>query len=587
MSKTKTPSTLSKVMKLIGRYKLLMLLSAFLAAGVVFLTLYVPMLIGDSIDFIVGKDNVNVAAIVKKLSLAAILIGVTALMQWVMSSINNRITYHIVRDMRNEAFDKLERLPLSYIDSHAKGDIVSRMITDVDQFADGLLLGFTQLFTGVLTIIGTLAFMVYINWKIALVVVVLTPLSLFIAKFIGTRTHSMFMLRSKTNGEATSHIDEMLGNQKVVLAFGHEDESSETFNEINSRLEKASLKAIFFSSLVNPTTRFVNNIVYAAVALTGAITAVMTAGASIPFTIGELTCLLSYTNQYTKPFNEISGVITEFQNALACAERYFELCEEPSEIPDAKNALALGEAAGNVKLDGVCFSYTEEQSLIENLNLSVEAGKRVAIVGPTGCGKTTIINLLMRFYDVRQGSISIDGNDIRAITRHSLRQNYGMVLQETWLSNGTIRENIAMGNPLASDDEIIAAARAAHAHSFIKRLPHGYDTVIGDGALTLSEGQRQLICIARVMLCLPPMLILDEATSSIDTRTEIKIQQAFSEMMSGRTCFIVAHRLSTVKNADTILVMRDGHIIEQGNHKQLLRLGGFYKQLYDSQFAKA
>ena len=586
MNKKTKVSSVSRVLALIGRYKILMLLSALMAVGIVFLTLYVPLLIGEAIDMIMGKDNVVFDGIIKNLTLSGILIGVTALLQWVMSNVNNRITYHVVRDMRNEGIEKIERLPLSYIDSVSKGDIVSRVISDVDQFADGLLLGFTQLFTGVLTIIGTLAFMIYIDWKIALVVVLLTPLSFFIAKFIGSKTHSMFSLRSKTNGECTSHIDEMIGNQKVVIAFSHEDESAERFDEINSRLGAASLKAIFFSSLVNPTTRFVNNVVYAAVALVGAITVIATVGTDAAFTVGMLSCLLSYTNQYTKPFNEISGVITEFQNALACAERYFTLIDQESELPDAENAKVLENATGRVELSDVHFSYTPDKKLIENLNLSVEPGKRVAIVGPTGCGKTTIINLLMRFYDVNSGSINVDGTDVRDITRHSLRDNYGMVLQETWLASGTVRDNIAMGKPDASDEEIIAAAKAAHAHSFIKRLPQGYDTVIGDGDGSLSAGQRQLLCIARVMLCLPPMLILDEATSSIDTRTEIKIQEAFLKMMSGRTSFIVAHRLSTLKNADVILVMKDGHIIEQGSHKELLKLGGFYRELYDSQFAK-
>lgn len=588
MSKnTGKPKTLAKVMRLIGHYKLYMLISALLAVFIVFLTLYVPMIIGECIDGLsLGKGNVDINGIIKQLTLAGILILATALMQWLMSSINNRITYHIVRDMRNEGFAKLQSLPLSYIDSHPKGDTVSRMISDVDQFADGLLLGFTQLFTGVLTILGTLAFMIFISWKVALVVVVFTPLSLFIAKFIGSKTHNMFILRSKMNGKCTAHIDEMLGNQNVVIAFNREECVTEEFGKINDSLESASLRSIFFSSLVNPTTRFVNNLVYAAVALSGAFIAVATAGAAVPFSIGSLTCLLSYTNQYTKPFNEISGVITEFQNALACAERYFELTEQPSEIPDAPDARVLTDSQGNVALTDVSFSYTEEKKLIENLNLSVNSGKRVAIVGPTGCGKTTIINLLMRFYDVNSGEISVDGTDIRNITRHSLRENYGMVLQETWLSNATIRENIAMGRPEATEDEIIAAARAAHAHSFIKRLKNGYDTVISDRDGTLSAGQRQLICIARVMLCLPPMLILDEATSSIDTRTEIKIQDAFSEMMAGRTSFIVAHRLSTIKNADIILVMKDGHIIEQGSHRELLSLGGFYRELYDSQFAR-
>lgn len=582
----KKSSTLSKVLSYIGRYKFLMLVSALLAIGIVALTLYVPILIGDSIDLIIGKDNVDLAAIAKLLITAGIMVVITAVMQWIMSSINNKITYHIVRDMRNEAFSRLERLPISYIDSNSKGDIVSRIISDVDQFADGLLLGFTQLFTGVLTIVGTLLFMLFINWKIALVVVVLTPISLVIARFIGTRTHSMFTLRSKTNGEQTANIDETLGNQKVVIAFSHEDEALERFGEINARLEKASLKAIFFSSLVNPTTRFVNNIVYAAVALTGAFAAVMTAGASVPFTVGQLSCLLSYTNQYTKPFNEISGVVTEFQNALACAGRIFELIEQEREIPDAPDALVLTDPSGEIKITDASFSYTPEKKLIEHLDLSVAAGKRVAIVGPTGCGKTTFINLLMRFYDVNSGKIEVDGTDIRNITRDSLRGNFGMVLQETWLIGGTVRDNIAMGRPDATDEEIKNAAKLAHAHSFIKRLSNGYDTIIGDSGGSLSAGQRQLICIARVMLTLPPMLILDEATSSIDTRTEIKIQEAFSKMMVGRTSFVVAHRLSTIKNSDIILVMKDGNIIEQGSHKELLRRGGFYRELYDSQFAK-
>ncbi len=582
----KNPSTLKKVLKYIGNYKFLMLLSAILAIGIVALTLYVPILIGDSIDLIIGKDNVDFKQITKYLTMAGIMILITAVLQWSMNSINNRITYHIARDMRCDAFKKLEVLPLSYIDSHAHGDTVSRIISDVDQFAEGLLLGFTQLFTGILTILGTMAFMLAISWKIALVVLLLTPLSLFVAKFIGSRTHSMFKLRSKTTGEQTAYINEIISNQKVVIAFSFEDDAKEKFREINDRLEKASLKSIFFSSLVNPTTRFVNNIVYAAVALTGALTAIMTAGSSVPFTVGKLSCLLSYTNQYTKPFNEISGVVTEFQNSLACAGRIFELIEEKEEIPDSSNALVLNEVKGDISLSGVSFSYTTQKPLIEDLNLSVYAGKRVAIVGPTGCGKTTLINLLMRFYDVNEGAISVDGEDIRNITRHSLRKNFGMVLQETNLFAGTVKENIAIGRPSATDEEIKAAAKSAHAHGFIKRLKNGYETLVNEGGISLSQGQRQLICIARIMLTLPPMLILDEATSSIDTRTEIKIQEAFLKMMEGRTSFIVAHRLSTIKNADIILVMKDGHIIEQGSHQELLLKGGFYKELYDSQFAK-
>lgn len=580
----KKPSTLSKIIKLLGRYRPLVLLSALFAALIVVMTLLVPILIGNAIDLMVGKGLVVIDEIVRLLIIAGGLVIATALLQWLMSSINNRITYHVVKDMRNTAFERLEGIPISYIDSHKKGDIVSRMISDVDQFADGLLLGFTQLFTGVLTIIGTLIFMIRINWRIALIVVLLTPLSLFTAKFIGSRTHSMFMLRSKTTGEQTALIDEMIGNQKVVVAFSHEDEAAERFDEVNGRLEKCTLKAIFFSSLVNPTTRFVNNMIYAAVALVGAL-AVMAAGEGGAFTVGSLTCLLSYTNQYTKPFNEISGVITEFQNAIACAGRYFELAEEAPEIPDAPGARVLDDVNGEVELKYVSFSYSPDKKLLEDVSIHAAAGSRIAIVGPTGCGKTTLINLLMRFYDVGSGEITVDGTDVRNITRHSLRKNYGMVLQETWLGGGTVRDNIAFGKPDATEDEIIRAAKAAHAHSFIKRLENGYDTVIDDGDAVLSQGQKQLICIARVMLCLPPMLILDEATSSIDTRTEIKIQDAFSEMMRGRTSFIVAHRLSTVRKCNTILVMKDGNIIEQGSHTELLEKGGFYRELYDSQFA--
>ena len=519
-------STLKKIFTLIGKYKPLMLISALLAVVIVALTLYVPIIIGNCIDMIIDKDNVDVSGIAKSLGIAGVLILITALAQWLMSSINNRITYHTVRDMRNNAFKKIESLPLSYIDSHPKGDIVSRVISDIDQFADGLLLGFTQLFSGVLTIIGTLVFMIAINWKIALVVVILTPISLLVAKFIGSSTHNMFKARSKANGTATAIIDEVIGNQKVVVAFAEESEMTAKYNAANASLEKASLKAIFFSSLVNPTTRFVNNVVYAAVALAGAFTAIMTAGSSIPFTIGQLSCLLSYTNQYTKPFNEISGIITEFQNAIACAARVFELTEAESETPDKENALILEKANGDIEIKDVSFSYSPDKKLIEDLNLYVSSGKRVAIVGPTGCGKTTIINLLMRFYDVDRGYISVDGTDVRNITRHSLRKNYGMVLQETWITHGTVAQNIAMGMPGATKEEIINAAKRAHAHSFIKRLPEGYETVITDGGGALSQGQRQLLCIARIMLSLPPMLILDEATSSIDTRTEQKIQQA-------------------------------------------------------------
>ncbi|MGN0650215.1 MAG: ABC transporter ATP-binding protein [Oscillospiraceae bacterium] len=577
--------TLKKVLKYVGSYGGYMAISVVMAAAVVALTLYAPRLIGEAIDLIIGVGEVHFRELGFKLAEIAIIVGITALLQWLMSLVNNRITFHIVRDVRNEAFEKLERLPLSYIDSHQYGDIVNRIISDADQFADGLLMGFTQLFTGVVTILGTLFFLFSISWKIALVVVVVTPLSLFIARFIANKTYNMFRLQSETRGEQTAFIDEMIGGQKVVQAFSHEQSALEQFDEINERLAKASLNATFFSSLTNPSTRFVNSVVYAGVALMGAITCIGTAGAVNPFTVGELTCCLSYANQYTKPFNEISGVVTELQNALACAARLFELIEEEPQTPEPKNAEILTDVQGSVKLNNVYFSYVPEKKLIEDLNLDVKPGQRIAIVGPTGCGKTTIINLLMRFYDVSGGSIEVEGKDIREVTRDSLRGSYGMVLQETWLRSGTIRENITTGKPDATDEEVIAAAKAAHAHSFIKRLPQGYDTVITEDGGSLSQGQKQLLCIARVMLCLPPMLILDEATSSIDTRTEIKIQEAFSRMMSGRTSFIVAHRLSTIREADVILVMRDGHVIEQGNHEQLLAQNGFYANLYNSQFA--
>ena len=497
-----------------------------------------------------------------------------------MNIINNKITYGVVRDIRSEAFETLQKLPVSYLDSHAHGEIVSRIITDADQFSDGLLMGFSQLFTGIITIIGTLSFMFAINWKIALVVVLVTPLSLFAASFIAKRTYSMFRLQSQTRGEQTAFINEIVGNEKVVRAYGHERQVSETFCEINERLEKCSRSAVFFSSTVNPVTRFVNGIVYAGVALVGALSVI----SNPAFTVGSLSIFLSYANQYTKPFNEISGVVTELQNALACASRLFELVEQPTQVPDSKDALVLEHAAGKIDISNVDFSYTKEKPLIQNFNLAVSAGRRVAIVGPTGCGKTTLINLLMRFYDVDAGTIRVDGTDIRDITRQSLRKNYGMVLQETWIKTGTVRENIAIGKPDATDEEIIAAAKASHAHSFIKRLPQGYETVIDDGS-GLSQGQKQLLCIARVMLCLPPMLILDEATSSIDTRTEMQIQNAFAVMMEGRTSFIVAHRLSTIREADIILVMRNGSIVESGTHTALLKAGGFYSELYNSQFA--
>ena len=574
--------TLGKVLRYIGRYRLLLPVSLFFALISVALTLYVPKLIGEAIDLIVAKGQVDFDGIYRLLFISAILIGVTALAQWSMSAINNKITFNVARDVRRDAFGRLERLPLSYLDTHAQGDLASRVVNDTEQFAEGLLLGFTQLFTGVLTILGTLVLLFYINWTVALVVVVLTPLSLFVAKFISSRTYNMFKLQSETKGEQTALIDEMIGNQKIVKAFGYEDKAAERFGEVNERLERASLRAIFFSSLTNPTTRFVYSVVYAMTALVGAL---MVIASGDSFTVGELATLLAYANQYTKPFNEISGVITEFQNSLACADRVFTLIEEPTEIPDAADAEVLGEAEGNVSLEGVSFSYLPEKPLIEGLDLTVKPGQRVAIVGPTGCGKTTLINLLMRFYDVKEGRIAVEGKDIREVTRESLRKNYGMVLQDTWLSGGTVRDNIRFGKPDATDEEVIAAAKAAHAHGFITRLKDGYDTVVGEGGGNLSQGQRQLLSITRVMLTLPPMLILDEATSSIDTRTEMRIQRAFLKMMEGRTSFIVAHRLSTVKEADVILVMRDGHIVEQGTHAELLERRGFYYTLYNSQFA--
>ena len=571
-----------KVLRYVKKYILLIILSVILAAATVAGTLSIPVIIGQAIDYIVEEGNVDFEKILPLLVVAGVIALATAVLQWIMSVINNKVTYNVVRDIRNDAIEKIEALPLNYIDTHKSGDIVSRVISDADQFADGLLLGFTQLFTGIVTILGTLSFMLMLEWKITLVVVLLTPLSLLMAKFISKRTYNMFKLRSETLGEQTAFIDETISNQKIVKAFSREDNSADKFDEISERLRKASLKAIFFSSLTNPCTRFINSIVYAGVGLVGAISAVDGA-----ITVGTLTCFLSYANQYTKPFNEISEVITELQNALACAARVFELIEEPSVTPDKENAVVLENAAGNVELKNVYFSYVPERKLIENLSLSVKSGQRIAIVGPTGCGKTTVINLLMRFYDVNEGSISVEGSDIRDITRHSLRSSYGMVLQETWLKNGTIRENLTMGKPEATEEEIIAAAKAAHCHSFIKRLKNGYDTVIGEDGGSLSAGQKQLLCIARIMLSLPPMLILDEATSSIDTRTELKIQDAFAKLMKGRTSFIVAHRLSTIRDADVILVMKDGNVIEQGNHEELLNRGGFYAELYNSQFDKA
>ena len=573
-------STLKKVLKRIKKYRFLVFLSLLMAAATVVLTLYLPILTGDAVDGIIAKGLVNFTGLFRILKVMLIVIVATALCQWLMNVINNHITYHVVQDIRKEAFEKLESLPLKYVDGHSYGDIVSRMIADVDQFAEGLLMGFTQLFTGLLTIAGTLLFMFDINVKIALVVVILTPLSLFVAGFIAKRTYTMFQKQSETRGEQTSLIEEMVGNLKVVKAFGHEDENQEKFDEINGRLQKYSLDAIFYSSLVNPCTRFINSMIYAGVGITGAIAAL-----NGRLSVGQLTCFLSYANQYTKPFNEISGVITELQNALACAGRVFELIEEEPEIPDAETAVVLENAKGEIELQSVYFSYTADKKLIQDFNLSVKPGQRIAIVGPTGCGKTTLINLLMRFYDVNEGKISVDGNEIRDITRGSLRTNYGMVLQDTWIRNGTVRDNIVIGKPDATMEEVIQAAKESRAHDFIKRLPNGYDTVLGEDGGNLSQGQKQLLCITRVMLCLPPMLILDEATSSIDTRTEIKIQQAFARMMEGRTSFIVAHRLSTIREADVILVMKDGNIIEQGNHETLLERGGFYAELYHSQFA--
>ena len=575
-------STLKKVFHYMKRYIPLLVFSIVLATITVALTLYFPILTGQAIDLIVEKGLVDFDGILQIAIKGMVVVLITALAQWIMNMCNNRMTYNIVRDIRKDAFHKIEHLPLSYIDSHSHGDMVSRIIADVDTFAEGLLMGFTQLFTGLATIAGTLLFMLTIDVKITLVVVVLTPISLLVASFIAKKTYSMFQLQTKTRGEQTALIEEMIGNQKVVQAFCHEDEARSTFGEINDRLQKCSLRAIFFSSLVNPSTRFVNSLVYAAVGITGAISVIVTGGA---FSVGNLSCFLSYANQYTKPFNEISGVVTELQNALACAARIFELIEEPSEKPDAEAAYVLEEADGHVDIDRVYFSYTPSQKLIEDFNLHVEPGQRIAIVGPTGCGKTTLINLLMRFYDVNSGEIAVSGHNIMDMTRSSLRSNYGMVLQETWLKKGTIRENICMGKPDATEEEMIAAAKAAHAHSFIRRLPQGYDTPIAEDGGNLSQGQKQLLCIARVMLCLPPMLILDEATSSIDTRTELRIQKAFLTMMQGRTSFIVAHRLSTIREADVILVMKDGKIIEQGNHETLLAAGGFYANLYNSQFA--
>ena len=571
--------TIKKVLHYIRRYRFFLIVSLVLALITVVLTLYVPILTGQAVDLIVGKGQVDFAGVYRICVKIGIAILLTMVAQWVMNVANNKITYSVVRDIRTDAFEKIQVLPLSYIDSHSYGGIVSRVIADADQFADGLLMGFTQLFTGVITILGTLGFMLSVSVPIALVVVVLTPVSLFVAAFIAKRTYQMFRMQSETRGEQTALIEEMIGNQKVVQAFGQEKEVGDRFDEINDRLSKYSLQGTFFSSITNPSTRFVNALVYAAVGVFGAFFAIQ-GGISV----GQLSCFLSYANQYTKPFNEISGVVTELQNAIACAGRVLELIEETPEIPDSEDAIELGKADGKVEIEDVYFSYEPNQKLIEHFNLQVKPGQRVAIVGPTGCGKTTL-NLLMRFYDVNSGAIKVSEKDIRKVTRESLRANYGMVLQETWLKQGTIRENIVMGREDATDDEVLAAAKASHAHSFIKRLPNGYDTVIGEDGGSLSAGQKQLLCITRVMLCLPPMLILDEATSSIDTRTEMKIQKAFATMMQGRTSFLVAHRLSTIQEADVILVMRDGKIVEQGNHEELLAANGFYKKLFDAQWS--
>lgn len=573
-------AVLKRVLTHIKKYRILVILSFVCAMITVASTLYAPILTGDAIDLIVGKGLVDFDGIKDIIYTFVMVTVVTVLSQWFMNIINNHITYSVVRDIRIEVFNHMEELPLSYIDSHKHGDIVSRIVSDIDQFADGLLMGFTQLFTGIVTILATLGFMIAVNVPIALVVIVLTPLSLFVASFIAKRTYHLFHRQSETRGDITSLVDEMIGQQKIVQAFGYEDEALERFGEINDRLEKDSMSATFYSSIVNPCTRFLNNLVYAAVGIIGAVSVISTG-----FTVGQLTCFLSYANQYTKPFNEISNVITELQNAMACAGRVFELLDETPQVPEKEQAHVLTDTKGAIEIKGVNFSYVKDKTLITNLNLSVKPGMRVAIVGPTGCGKSTLINLLMRFYDVDTGAISVDGTDIRDMTRDSLRQNYGMVLQETWLKSGTIRENIAYGKPDATDEEIVQAAKLAHSDSFIRRLPQGYDTVIAEDGGNLSQGQKQLLCITRVMLLLPPMLILDEATSSIDTRTEIRIQKAFNRMMQGRTSFIVAHRLSTIREADVILVMKDGNIIEKGNHDQLMAQNGFYTNLYNSQFA--
>ena len=576
--------TMRKILRCLKPYRYLVLLSILLSAVTVAGTLYVPVCVGHAIDRMLGRGTVDLPSVLRFLNRIGIVVLATAICQWLAGAINNRVTYQVVRDIRIRVFCHLQSLPLKYLDNHPVGGLVSRFINDVDQFADGLLLGFTQLFTGVVTILGTLGFMLAIRPLIALVVVVLTPISFLAAKFIASHTHRYFVEQSRSRGNQTAFIDEYLGNQKIVKTFSREAASLDAFDEINEHLGKCSLQAIFFSSLTNPVTRFVNSVVYAAVVLTGALLCISTAGTASAFTVGSLSALLAYANQYTKPFNEISSVVTEFQNAIACAGRFFSLMEEPTEEPDSDSAVTLSKAKGAVQLSDVAFSYVSDRPLISDLDLTVQPGQRVAIVGPTGCGKTTLINLLMRFYDVDAGSISVDGIDLRQMTRRSLRENYGMVLQETWLRSGTIRENVAMGRPDATDEEVVEACKRAHAHSFIRRLPQGYDTVIQEDGGQLSQGQKQLICIARIMLCLPPMLILDEATSSIDTRTELKIQRAFADLMQGRTSFVVAHRLSTIRDADMILVMNQGKVIEIGTHDTLLAAGGFYANLYNSQF---
>ena len=573
-------ATLKEVICRLGRYRIFLVFSILLATVSVALTLYIPKLTGHAVDYVIGKGEVNFLGVIQVMIQIGVCTLITALAQWLMNVCNNKMTYQMVQDIRNEAFDKIEQLPLKYIDGHPYGEVVSRVIADVDQFSDGLLMGFTQLFTGIATIIGTFCFMLSVNVSITFVVVLITPVSFFVANFIAKRTFRMFRLQSEIRGEQTGLIDEMIGNQKVVQAFGRGEDATERFDEVNKRLQEASLRATFFSSITNPATRFVNSLVYTGVGITGAFAVVRGA-----MSVGQLSSFLSYANQYTKPFNEISGVVTEFQNAIACAQRVFTLIDEEPQIPEPEHAVHLTDIDGNVKVEDVSFSYLPGQHLIEDFNLEVKPGQRIAIVGPTGCGKTTLINLLMRFYDVNAGSIKVEDIDIREMTRKSLRAGYGMVLQETWLKTGTIRENIAMGRPDATEEEIVEAAKASHIHNYIRRLPKGYDTWITEDGGGLSQGQKQLLCIARVMLCRPPMLILDEATSSIDTRTEIKIQQAFAKLMEGRTTFIVAHRLSTIREADVILVMKDGKIIEQGNHEVLMKKEGFYHHLYESQFS--